>query len=34
MSEWLDYLAACMVVIGLLSIAAGVQEYLEWRKGK
>jgi hypothetical protein len=25
MSEWLDYLAACMVVIGLLSIAAGIR---------
>jgi hypothetical protein len=30
----LHWLAALLIVMGLLSIAAGIQEWLIWRKGK
>ena len=32
MTFWLDWIAAFLIVIGILIIAAGVQQWWEWRK--
>jgi hypothetical protein len=31
---WLTYVAAFLIVIGVLMIGAAVQEYIEWRKDR
>jgi hypothetical protein len=33
-SDWVAWLAAFMIVLAILTIAAGVQEWLEWRRGR
>lgn len=31
-SHWLYFLAAFLIVIGILSVGVGVQQWWEWRK--
>jgi uncharacterized membrane protein YidH (DUF202 family) len=32
MTHWLHWIASFLIVIGILSVAAGVQQWWEWRK--
>jgi hypothetical protein len=34
MAHWLQWIAAWLVVVAVLVVGAGVQEYLIWRKGR
>jgi hypothetical protein len=31
---WLHWVGAFLIVVGLLCVYVGVQEWLEWRKGR
>lgn len=32
MTLWLHWIAAFLIVIGILMVAVGVQEFIEWRR--
>ena len=33
-SHWLQFLAAFLIVVGVLSIALGISEWWRWRRGR